>query len=746
MKISLLIKTLSIIVTCFIFSYSATLAQSNQSTEHPVDMSFNGTFLSPIKGYEFKSVSENGIYKAKYEIGKVTDENRQLLHFELYKNDKLLYALPELPGADVYISNAGKLAVINMDFHFMQEVSILFYNSSGELMFNKQFKYASLFGFSPTGEKFVVGTDKSFRVISLDNQKTSYFPPCSKFAFSDDESYLATARESGLTVYQNEKETTSFNTGLFYPRGIAIDQENELVWIIGKSKLQVYSISGQKLIKEDVLSESHSFRDLKSINNKIYAGIHYKKDGISKGILRVYNPLGEVIFEETKATKSYKTFNQKDKPQKQQSSYTPIPWPFEPFDEVHKVWNHYEQHMGNGSGDWSYLHQGLDIEVPINEPTYAVEEGWVKLVLTLGGNAYWRVAVSPVQSSGYSDGWLYAHLVQSSIMVDVGDYVQVHDYLGDIIYWSADWGHIHFVNIRDHGEVWYYSDDEWGINFNPLLALNPITDDVAPVIENFSGNSKFGFCENETSNYLNAENLYGDVDIITKISDYHGDSEWEQPAFKTYYWLTKLPENNLVFPKTLGQILNHSYTMYNSSFYMDYAPLMYKKDNMHPSPHWMNINRDYWQILTNNNGDSIAEVSETALAFVTTNYTDGNYRLFVEAWDEFGNGAIDSMTVTFNNGIYTSTNFKEKDNPFLIYPNPCNDIIHLSSKRNFNSKSPISVKILDNQMKTISEYTELKLNEKNRTMTIDIESLAQGVYFVSVSREDEVYINKIIKL
>ncbi|MCU0415489.1 MAG: hypothetical protein MUE91_14015, partial [Ignavibacteriaceae bacterium] len=115
------------------------------------------------------------------------------------------------------------------------------------------------------------------------------------------------------------------------------------------------------------------------------------------------------------------------------------------------------------------------------EPTYSVIDGFVKLVLTTGGDIYWRTAVSPVQVPGRSDGWLSAHLIESTIQVDIGDTVEIHDYLGDIIQWSNDWGHIHFVNISDSGLVWYYSDDEWGINFSPILVLQPYPD-VTPSI------------------------------------------------------------------------------------------------------------------------------------------------------------------------------------------------------------------------------------------------------------------------
>ena len=183
------------------------------------------------------------------------------------------------------------------------------------------------------------------------------------------------------------------------------------------------------------------------------------------------------------------------------------------------------------------------------------------------------------------------------------------------------------------------------------LALSPITDNVAPIFEAFSINSKFGYCVNETSNYLNPDNLYGEVDIIAKISDYHADSEWEQPAYKTYYWITNPSLNDTIVPKTLGQVLNHTYEMYSGGNYEPYATVLYKKDNLHPSPPWMNWDRDYWQILTNNNGDSLIDPADTELALITPDFADGDYRIFIEAWDEAGNMAIDSQDVVFANYV-----------------------------------------------------------------------------------------------
>ncbi|MCD4683114.1 MAG: hypothetical protein K8R86_07505, partial [Bacteroidales bacterium] len=639
---------LSTVVLLLSFSL---LLQGQTSEFLPLNknLSFNGKFITDITGDSYKNISDNGIFKCTYDIGLVSDENREIVDFKLFENDNLIYSKNIIHGSDVLISNSGYVTVFDMQFHFKQEISIHFYDRYGEYLSVQKFRYASLFGFSPSGNIFVAGTDKNLNIINLVTGKIDQVEDCSKFAFSDDEKFLITAKEDKISIYQNFELIRQINSGFFYPRGIIISESENIIAAIDKTQLKTYDIENGNLLFNLSLAEYYSFRDIIFHEGLILTGVHYKYNGISKGILKIFNPEGDLISENEMAIKEYPVFDNNKEPQKTTYDYDEIPWPFVPFDEVHKVWNHYEQHMGDGSGDWSYLHQGLDIEVPIDEPTYAVEEGWVKLVLTLGGAIYWRVAVSPVQVSGYSDGWLYAHLVESSIQVDVGDYVQVHDYLGDIIYWANDWGHIHFVNIKDQGDIWYYDDDEWGINFNPLLALNPITDDVPPIIEEFSTSSKFGFTENETSNYLDPDSLYGDIDIIVEISDYHGFSEWEQPAFKTYYWFNKLPENTTVFPKTLGQILNHQYSFYSSGSYYPYADIIYKKDYWHPSPPWMNWDRDYFQILTNNNGDSIIELSEAQLAFPTLDYPDGEYRLFVEAWDEFGNMAIDSQDVEIDN-------------------------------------------------------------------------------------------------
>jgi hypothetical protein len=732
-------------VCLLVFSHLLFLRLISQNSEYlPPDktLSFNGKFVHFPDDNYLKSFSSNGVYRAEFEIGNTGDEIREILNFTLFRENDMLYQLKTIPGSDILIGNNGMLAVFDMSHHFMQETTIRFYSEQGMKLFEKSFRYGSLFDFSPSGSIFLAGTDEVLNIIHTGTGQITKLEPCSKASFSENEKYLITAKEDLLRVYKELQLTSVVNTGFFYPRGVVISESGGFYSAIDKKTLKTYSLITSQPVFETGLPDHYSFRDILCNNEMILAGVHYKKDGKSSGVLNVYDKTGNLLMEKEISTKYFEDFGKQVGKKIIKNDITQIPWPFFPFDEVHKVWNHYEQHMGYGGSDWSYLHQGLDIEVPVNEPAYAVEEGWVKLVLTIGGGSYWRVAISPVQVPGYSDGWLYAHLVQSSIQVDVGDYVQVHDYLGDIIYWSADWGHIHFVNIRDQGEIWYYDDDEWGINFNPLLALNPNTDLVVPVIEEFSPGSKFGFCANQTNNYLNPENLSGSIDIIVKISDYHADSEWEQPAFKTYYWVHKLPENTLVFPKTLGQILNHKYDFYESNWYSPYAQLIYKMDDAHPSPYWMNFDRDYFQILTNNNGDSVAETSEMQLGFETTNFYDGDYRLFVEAWDESGNMTSDSMNVYFNNGNINHSGENQKPLPeIIISPNPADQyaVIELPiATDRFNLEE---ISLLNAEMVLIEKFNPVQPALKFKLIT---GRLAPGSYFLVIRYGNNSILKKLL--
>jgi len=750
----MILYKLLLLITFHLFVVTNTNAQISIND---LSTAINGLIINKNIPLESRVYSENGKYSAAFYIGGVTDEYRELFNFRLSENGVTLFNLQKSPGSDFAISNSGFVLFFDHSKHFMGELKIYGYSKYGSHLFTKIFLRADQFAFSESGNSFGVMAADNLQIIDLPTGEVIKHEKGSSFTLSEEGSLTAIVTEGKINIYSNNSLLNSIPLKIDFIRKVKLSTSHNLAAVINKRKLVVYNLTDGSIIFTKVLNGYLSFKDLKIVEDKIVIGIHKKTGNESSGILRIYNLQGSLIEEKTG---KYKSLKEKPEPfiiKQNQSGYDPIPWPFAPFDSMRTIWNHYEQHMGNGGGDWSYLHQGLDLITPIAEPTYAVESGIVKLVLTIGGSAYWRVAISDTQVAGYSDGWLYAHLIESSIQVDVGDTVQIHDYLGDIIEWSSNWGHIHFVEIRDSGLVWFYNDNEWGINFNPMLALQPLPDTTAPVIEPVFGYSKFGFCTNETSNYLTPDSLSGDVDIIVKVVDYAGDSEWQQPAFRTYYWIKSLATGDTILTRRMGHILNHTYPFYSGGNYEPYAVVMYKRDNILTTSSWMDLERNYYHIVTNSNSDSLLELSEKDLAFSTANYYDGDYRIYIEAFDEAGNYAIDSMDVAFKNGNPVETGNEEvKIYSFNLeqnYPNPFNPTTAIRFTIPSNVKretSNVTLKVYDvlgNEVVTlVNEEKPAGLYEVEFQSAVGSRQLASGIYYYQLRAGGFVETKKIVLL
>ncbi|MEE9448920.1 MAG: T9SS type A sorting domain-containing protein [Ignavibacteriaceae bacterium] len=738
----MILYKLLLLITYLLF----TLTNINaQQSVNDLSTAINGLITNHNTPLDSRAYSENGKYFAVYNIGGVTDEYRELFNFNLSENGIILFTLQKSPGSDFAISNSGFVLFFDHSKHFMGELKIYGYSKYGSHIFTTTFLNADQFSFSESGNSFGVMASDNLHIIDLLTGENIKHEKGSSFAISEDGTLTAIVTKGKLNIHGSSSLLNSFPLNIDFIRKVKLSSADNLAAVINKRKLIVYNLADGSIVFSKVLNGELSFKDLKIFENKIVTGVHKKTNDESSGILRIYNLQGNLL--EEKEGKS-KLLTEKLEPfvkRQNQSGYDPIPWPFAPFDSMRTVWNHYEQHMGNGGGEWSYLHQGLDLITPVAEPTYAVEGGIVKLVLTIGGAAYWRIAISDTQVAGYSDGWLYAHLIESSIQFDVGDNVQIHDYLGDIIEWSSNWGHIHFVEIRDSGLVWYYNDNEWGINFNPMLALQPLPDTTAPVIEPVFGYSKFGFCANETSNYLTPDSLLGDVDIIVKVVDYAGDSQWQQPAFRTYYWIKSLATGDTILTRGMGHILNHTYPFYSGENYEPYAVVMYKRDNILTTSSWMDLERNYYHIVTNSNGDSLLELSEKDLAFSTANYYDGDYRIFIEAFDEAGNYVIDSMDVTFKNGNPVSSDDNHQKlytfNLEQNYPNPFNPTttIRFTIPTSPLNPSPyqgegqrerlITLKVYDVLGNEIATLANEELPAGSYEVDFNAASLPSGIYF-----------------
>lgn len=743
-------KNYFLLVFVVVYSlFTSTSITQNRVKEYTA--SINGTIVRSTENEPGVRYSENRQYKCSYKIGAVTDENRELYNLTFYDNDLPVYHLSKVSGADVEVSNSGIMVVYDHTFHFRGELTLRFYSAQGNMILEKTISGVNAFQFSESGNAFAVRDRQKIHTYNFITNLEFEYPKGLAFSFDYNDEYIAIADENSLKVYQHGGLIRIIPYKIELPRRVMLSTDNDLVAVIDKYNLIVCNLSDGAVKFYDKLGGNDSFRDLKFVNGIIFAGIQTKTKELLKGSIKKYSIIG--VSEEISDGQS-RILSQKgiEYPVlEKQNQYEPIPWPFYPHDTTHTVWNHYEQHMGGGA-DWSYLHQGLDIITPIAEPTYAVKSGVVKCVLTLGGAIYWRLAVSDSNIADYANGWLYAHLIESTIAVDVGDTVEQFEYLGDIIEWTNEWGHIHFVEIRDTGLVWLYDDNEWGINFNPLLALTPVNDESPPQIEDVFPDLgfKFGFCTNETSTYLSPDSLFGDVDIIVKVVDYIGDSEWQQPAYKINYWIKRVDNGNMIIDTTLSHILNHPYNMYSSGSFEPYATVLYKRDETFPSPSWMNTVRDYYHIITNNDGDSVITLSDQDLALKTDDYSDGVYRIYVQAFDPNENFSVDSMDVIFKNGISSVMN--DDDNKLVSfkleqnYPNPFNPNTVIAYQLPVSGF--VSLKVFDvlgkEVVTLVDEYKTAGRYEIEFRSGSVIQNPVSGIYFYQLKAGTNIQTRKMI--
>lgn len=329
-----------------------------------------------------------------------------------------------------------------------------------------------------------------------------------------------------------------------------------------------------------------------------------------------------------------------------------IPWPIEPFDSSHGLGNSYGEYQDYGGTP--YLHPGIDILHPAGTPVFAVKPGWVKAVLTTAAELHWRVAIGDSAGPDSCDGWLYAHLEEQSITVSVGDYVDSGQQLGALVAWpTSNFHHLHFVKIRNAGVTWAAN---WLFVGNPLDELVNIDDFVSPYFLDINSGTPFRFCRDNSDVFFNVGSpVDGDVDIIAKAHDRIGHPTW------------------VVTPNEMGyEIRSDSVSLGPFTSYVFQGNLLWDQSyhalykNSGPCNSAGDYNqRQFYEILTNHDNDSLVEPTDVAGNWATGQIPNGNY--IVKAWarDRFGNFASDSMVVTTANFYSIAGEVQTSDgNPF----------------------------------------------------------------------------------
>ncbi|MBN1996805.1 peptidoglycan DD-metalloendopeptidase family protein [candidate division KSB1 bacterium] len=608
----------------------------------PVPVDAFGKFIRLQDGDHLKSencsVSQNGRYQVKWEGVWGDLDFFSVSRLLIFCNDSCLATVDTPRGQGFYISNCGFIAAVSCTEGQPGRGDVFFYDRTGKDIFDLQAVHANGFNFSQNGRIFAFNSAKGLVVVDLLSFKTFLYDKADLFSISSDGHRIATLG-TNLKIWENGTLASDISVCIQWPRKMVFSPDAEKIAIVGKNQFVVIDARSKKIVFS---REDFSFCDVRWDSTFIEVGAQERSADSSVGIYLQYTIEGKVQ-QQSKTLPHLRPGERHPEIRLNNSSRDTIFWPLAPFDQPLPLGNSYEEYQ-DYSGYDPYPHPGIDMMSPDRTPVYAVAEGVVKAVLTTSGAYHWRVAIADVNSAQETEGWLYAHLEQNSISIAVGDIVKPYDFLGNLVPWPiADFTHLHFVKIADSGQIWSMP---WDAIFNPLDVLRPRFDPTAPVFYTARDQDTLAFCLNETDIYLDADSLFGEIDIVTHVGDFIGHPQWECSIYSMEFKVVSLESGKVVYGPFPAMTLSHVIPQYTAD--EGFTHILYKNDEICNSEGNYDL-REYFMILTNSNGDTSLEESDANLAWDTRQYPDGPYRIIVSAFDAGGNKTTAGMNVTLKN-------------------------------------------------------------------------------------------------
>jgi len=534
------------------------------------------------------------------------------------------------------------------------------------------------------------------------------------------------------------------------PQGIPIywDHQSKQV-VCGKEKYQLVEIVsdllflGQDLI---VCGRQNLYRGINENLQKIFHanGTIFEARIIDDQLYFVErSSSSDQVFYQLWNTRNFENFQSietKIRDRNHFRTHDPIPAPLN-YDQAS-----YPFPIGNSYGEIQqygyspYLHPGVDFLGDDYQEVYAVEPGYVKAVLTTGGDAYWRIAIAQENTSDLTEGYLYAHLNQSSITVSVGDSVIAGEMLGTLYPWGfADFTHIHFSRLEDQGNIW---DGDWWTIDNPHVDVVNLLDLTPPVFENTIDEDIFAF-RTQTGTYLDSNNLFGDFDIITKCHDIC-NSTWKIDVWDLSYSLHPAEQPDSVLFSRFAYAFDMPLDTYiYGNFDNMVLYTIYSRDNICFS----NGNydeREYYHIITNSNGDSLFTEEDADEVFHSAQFSDGEYLIKITARDASLNSSSASMLVTFNNGVYNDNNQISTHKVFLEqnHPNPFNPNTYI--RFNLLEGARIKLQVYNLKGELVDTIYQGFLNKGNYSYCWQADEMPSGIYLYSLKYDQNRITQKMI--
>lgn len=663
-------------------------------------------------------------------------------------SDGTVSELGKVPGAAVLVSDVGRVVAIEPSETPAIPALIRIIELDGRVVGTVRARGLTDPALSPCGTRLAYGTTDAVAVLDLATLEVTNYPRFAVFAAGP--AGLAagwipdrptrggsTGRTGELVVFEGATRLASVPIDA-RPVRIRFTSDGSTVLVLTASALTRVDVGRHR---PETIFEAPSggrLRDLALEDGTILIGFRTVERGRATGwIASGMDDGGPFAVERGPSTAIPRG------PTRPRTSRG-IPWPIAP-NMQHPVGNTYGEYQNYGGG--GYLHPGVDVLGSPGQAVHAVRGGVVKAVLTTGGEFHWRVAVADSATSGTSEGYLYAHLNQLSIAVDVGEVVERGQYLGDLVEWPIyGFTHVHFARIEDEGVEWY---GEWLSTENPHLDFENQSDFTAPVFEPARGSDLLAFCVNQTSVYRDPWSLSGVVDIVAHVGDAI-ESSWVCTVQEIRYTIYPVghPESPVVDDRRAlfcDMVLD---TYVGGPIDPFLVGLLYKRDGTCFTQGDYDF-REFYHIITNSDGDQIYEESDLLEGWDTTGLPDADYVVRVVASDVAGNATADSMVVTTANGNAAWTPDSDAVELALrpCHPNPAPG--GASIVFTMPARSAVRVSIYDPAGRMVRRIADTAFGPGSHELEWDGRdsrgaAVAAGVYLVRLETPDEAREGKLI--